>query len=180
MTALQMKLNLLKKNEEKNEENSPQNMSFDFKLFFVYHIAMMILFGARPIDNPINQAIFAGSIGTAILIISVAHKIKYRWNWPGLSWTSIPASIFNLAFLYGFFAFAGYSMNPNVSAPDFLRTDIFALLQELWTIMLQGFNLPTFTPWFLAGIGIMVFGILSNLKLVTLKKDEFEAQCNPS
>ncbi|ELR63155.1 hypothetical protein C942_04051 [Photobacterium marinum] len=37
-----------------------------------------------------------------------------------------------------------------------------------------------FTPWFLAGAGIGFMNSLVSLKIVTLKKSEFEAQCRNS
>ncbi len=171
---------LKKQIKDKNESNSPQNMSFDFKLFFAYHIAMMILFGARPIEDPFCQAMFALALGGVLFVLSLTNKIKRNWSWPGLSISSIPTTIFNLVFLYLFFAFAAYSMNPKVGVPDFENTELTVLLQDSWAVMQHAFNQPVFTPWFLAGAGIMVFNILTNLKLVCLKKDEFEAQCNGS
>lgn len=171
---------LKNKFKEHNESNSPENMSFDFKLFFIYHIAMMVLFGARPIDDPLIQVIFASVIFTTLCIISIIHKFKYSWSWPGLTLTSIPAIIFNLVFLYAFFAFSSYAMAGNIDIPDIQNADFEALIKQSWTTMVKAFNHPVLTPWFLGGAGIVAFNILSSLKVVSLKKDEFEAQCNVS
>lgn len=171
---------LLNKFKAKNEKHSPGNMSFDFKLFFVYHIAMMILFGERPIESPLNQAMFAMALGIALIVASIIYKAKYNWSWPGLSVTSIPIVIFNIIFLYAFFAFSAYTIVSNGNIPDIKNTDILLLIQESWGVMLQAFNHPALTPWFLGGAGIMVFNTLSSLNLVCSNKDEFEAQCNVS
>lgn len=115
---------LRKKIRENNEDNSSKNISFDFKLMFLYHIFMMILFGVRPLDNSVDQVLFAFALGFLLFAISIIHKFKAKWRWPGLSLTSIPGVIFNIVFSYVFFAFAAYSMNANIPAPDFQSDDL--------------------------------------------------------
>lgn len=166
--------NKINKNQQKT---SNENISFDYKLFFAYHLGMMVLFGARPIEEPINQAIFAGALGITMLILSIAHKIKYRWQRPSLTMANFTAALLNFAILYGFLAFAAYTLTPNISTPDFDNIDLMTLIQESWGVLMYAFNLPDLTPWFLAGAGIMVFNVLSRLKQVTIKQDEFKAQC---
>jgi len=85
---------------------------------------MMILFGVRPLDNSVDQVLFAFALGFLLFAISIIHKFKAKWRWPGLSLTSIPGVIFNIVFSYVFFAFAAYSMNANIPAPDFQSDDL--------------------------------------------------------
>ena len=169
-----------KKLEESNKENSPKNMSFDFKLMFVYHIAMMILFGARPIDNAYDQILFAVVLGVILIAASAIHKAKHNWSWPGLSAKSIPGTIFSLLFLYVFFAFTAYAMNADIPVPEIQLSNLPTLAKEAWPLIMQAMSIPAFTPWYLAGIGIVVFNIFSSLNLANQKKSEFESQCGNS
>jgi hypothetical protein len=168
---------LRKKIGEKNESDSFKSMSFDYKLFTVYHVAMMILFALNPIERPLNQAVFALTLGVSLLATSIFYKIARNWSWPGISAGCIPVVIFNILSYYIFFASAAYMMTPNKHMPGLTTTNIKIFLHETWAVTWQAFNQPIFTPWFLAGAGIVAFNILSSLKLVNLKKDEFEAQC---
>lgn len=159
------------------EDNSAKNMSFDFKLMFVFHIAMMILFGARPFDNAKDQILLAIGLGCVLVVVSVIHKVKFKWSWPGLTLMSIPGTILNIVFLYIFFAVASYSMHPSIPVPEIKLSSIAQLIGESWPVILQAISIPVFTPWYLAGIGIVAFNILESLKITTSKKTEFESQC---
>ena len=163
--------------DESNKENSPKNMSFDFKLMFVYHIAMMVLFGARPIDNAYDQIIFAIALGVILIVASGFHKLKHNWSWPGLDIMNIPGVIFSLLFFYVFFGFTAYAMNPDIPEPEIQLDNLPAIAKEAWPIIMQAISIPTFTPWYLAGFGIVAFNILSSLNLANQKKSEFESQC---
>ena len=155
---------------KKNEDRSYKNTSFDFKVFGIYHIAMMILFAASPFDNANDQALVALILGFILFGGSVAHKIVTKWKWPGLSPTSIPGSAFNVLFIYIFLAFASYSMTPEIDLPSITIENIAATFEESKSVIMQAASRPRFTPWYLAGIGIGVFNVLSSLNLVSLRK----------
>ncbi|MCP4323504.1 MAG: hypothetical protein GY787_16970 [Alteromonadales bacterium] len=169
-----------RKLDEQNKDSDPKNMSLDFKLMFVYHIVMMILFGLRPIDNPLHQVYLAIALLLALILASFIHKLKSNWSWPGLSFTSIPSIAFNLIFAYVFLAFASYAMTTGGNFPALSLANIGGLVIESWGVMLKAASLPVFTPWYLAGIGIVFMNSMVSLKLATLKKSEFEAQCSNS
>tara|TARA_R110001583_G_scaffold118468_1_gene269895 strand:- start:235 stop:762 length:528 start_codon:yes stop_codon:yes gene_type:complete len=169
-----------KKINESNEENSPKNMSLDFKLMFVFHIAMMILLVIRPIDNAQDQVIFSLILASVLVAISIGHKMKNKWSWPGLKIMSIPGVIFNLLFLYVFFAFTAYAMTPNTMPSSIELDSILTRAVEALPVIVDAIFIPAFTPWYMAGLGIFLFNILSSLNLTTQKKSEFEAQCENS
>jgi len=73
-----------KKIDEQNKDNNPKNMSLDVKLMFVYHISMMVLFGTRILDNAADQAWFALILFIVLVLISVAHRFREKWKWPGI------------------------------------------------------------------------------------------------
>lgn len=156
---------LQKRIKKQREYDSSKNISFDFKLVFVYHISMIVLFATSPIDNAKDQATFALFLGLLLVAVSIAHKLKTRWSWPGLSVTSIPFAIFNLVFVYAFLAFAAYMITSD-NPPEALQSlDFTKLISESWSAILKAASIPRFTPWFLAGIGIAVFNVLKSLKL---------------
>ena len=156
------------------------NMSFDFKLMFVYHIAMMVLFVTRPIDSAYGQILLAVVLGVLLTVASAIHKVKHNWSWPGIKITSIPSVILSLLFLYMFFSFTAYAMNPNIPIPEVQFNNLPTLAIEAWPIIVQAISIPVFTPWYLAGIGIVAFNVLSSLNFATQKKSEFESQCGNS
>ena len=162
---------------EGNKNSSIRNISFDFKLMFVYHITMMVLFCVRPPINAKLQIIFTMLLAITLFIVSIIHKVKSRWVWPGLSLLSIPSIIFQLIFLYLFFTLASYSMNSSYSVADIPFDSLTLFVKETWPIILQAMYRPVLTPWFFAGFGIVMFNILGSLSLVTQDKSEFESQC---
>ncbi|WP_036801695.1 hypothetical protein [Photobacterium marinum] len=172
-------LKFLKRNL-KDQNNNSEDMSLDFGLMFVYHIAMMILFALRPISNPIHQVYLALVLLVVLVLISSFHKLKCNWSWPGLAFSNVSSLIVNLISTYIFFAFVSYTIT---SAGDFYEIsleNIDVLIIESWNVILQAASNPVFTPWFLAGAGIGFMNSLVSLKIVTLKKSEFEAQCRNS
>jgi len=164
-----------KLNETNNDEI--KEISLDFKLMFVYHIAMMFLFGTRILDDSIGQALFALVLFIVLVVISALHKIREKWKWPGISMFILPSALLNLAFVYAFLAFVGYTINPDFVLPNLQSINLAVLVTESWAAIITAASYPAMTPWYLAGIGIGAFNLLSNLKLVTSKKSEFEAQC---
>lgn len=169
-----------RKLDEQNKDNDPKNMSLDLKLMFVYHIAMMILFGLKPISNPIHQVYLALTLLLVLIIVSFFNKLKSNWSWPGLSFSCIPVITFNLIFTYLFLAFASYAMTTGGSIPDVSLANFETFLIESLGVILQAASNPVFTPWYLAGIGIAFMNLMVSLNLAILKKSEFEAQCSKS
>lgn len=163
---------------EYNKDNPLNSMSFDFKLMFVYHIAMMILFGAQPFAGAGAQIQFAALLAGVLIIIAATYRIKCRWRWPGFSAKTIPCVILNLIFIYTFFAFSAYSLISNVPTPQITLQGLPDLAIEAWPIIIQAASIPTLTPWYLAGTGILAFNILSSLNLVTQSQSQFMAQCS--
>ena len=168
---------ILNKIRQQNWDNSPKNISFDFKLMFAYHIAMMVLFGTRVIGNAVDQALLALSLGIVLVILSVVHKVKSRWKWPGLGIFSLPSALLSIVLIYAFFAFAAYTMNPGIEVPDLNKSNYISMIVESWSVIIKAASVPVFTPWYLAGIGIGIFSLLSSLNLAVSKKTEFEDQC---
>ncbi len=166
-----------KKIDEQNKENNPKNMALDFKLMFVYHIAMMVLFGTRIVDSAASQALFALVLFMVLVLISVVHKSRAQWKWPGIGILGLLSALLSVVFVYAFFSFAAYSMNPDFVFPDFQSISFIDLISESWSVIITAASFPVIAPWYLAGIGIGVFNLLTSLKLVTTKKSEFEAQC---
>jgi len=95
------------------------------------------------------------------------------WYW----YSCIPLSLLGVGFVYAFLAFAAYSMNPDLVFPNFKDIRYIDPIADSWSAIITAASVPEFTPWFLAGVGIGVFNLLSSLKLVTPKKSDFESQC---
>jgi hypothetical protein len=127
-----------------------KEMSFDFKLLFVFHGYMMFLFmvgWAFPI------AVLIGIVSVLLVVLtglSIRHRMKSHWHWHGVGIKGVLGAVFSVAlglFLLG-------SATPRISP-------------------LQ----PAFFPWFAAGGGIILFWILSSLKVVFQSESEFQCHC---
>jgi membrane-associated HD superfamily phosphohydrolase len=166
-----------KESADRNNAQDLKNMSLDFKLMFVYHIAMMFLFAVTPIKNPVQQAYLALLLMLVLVSVSCIHKIKSNWSWPGLTLTSLPAFMFNLVFTYAFLVFSSYVMQQGDAFPQPDIENIEVLLTESWQVVLQAASKPHLTPWYLGGLGIAFMNAMVSLRLSTLKQTEFDAQC---
>ncbi|MBN2702588.1 MAG: hypothetical protein JXR23_00115 [Pontiellaceae bacterium] len=135
---------------DKKYPKSWKEMSFDFKLFFVFHGCMMLLFMVGrvfPIEVLIEIVIILLVVLTGL---SLRHRMKSGWHWSGVGIKGVLGSVFSVAL--GLF-FLG-SATPRISP-------------------LQ----PTFFPWFAAGGAIILFWILSCLKVVFQSESEFQSHC---
>lgn len=136
--------------DDKKYPKSWREMSFDFKLFFVFHGCMMVLFiigRAFPIE------VLIGIVGALLFVLaglSIHHRIKSEWHWPGVGIKGLLGVVFSVAL--GLF-FLG-AATPRISPLN-----------------------PTFFPWFAAGGGIILFWILSGLKIVFQSESEFQGHC---
>jgi hypothetical protein len=127
-----------------------KDMSRDFKSMFVYHGAMMVLFITGSAFSYKQELSVAGVIIAVLIAISLRHRHESSWHWRR------PAAKNILA--------AGGVI---VAIPIFL----YVASREFSPLN------PQFTPWFLAGLGIGLFQLLSALHLVRASEAEFQADC---
>jgi len=136
-----------------DESKYPRNwkeMSFDFKLFFVYHGCMMLLLATSALLPVFFQIACVSVLLLTFLALSVKRRIRMQWHWPGTGVRNVLGAIFSVAL--GVF-FLG-SVTPRVSPLD-----------------------PRLFPWFAAGGGIVLFWILYQLKLVFFSEKDFLSHC---
>ena len=125
-------------------------MSTEFRMMFVYHGCMMVLFmtgGALTVKLELAIASLLIAIGAAV---SLRRRRDRNWHWrsPGAKGAAIATGtvVLMVFFLYS-------------ATPMFSPTR------------------PQFLPWYLAGFGIGLFNVLSALNLVKSSEAEFEAEC---
>jgi len=136
--------------DDKKYPRSWKEMSFDFKLLFVFHGCMMVLFVVGRII-PIQVLIVIVSVLLLVLAgLSVHRRMTCDWHWPGVEIKDVLHTVFRIAL--GLF-FLGAA------------TPRFSPLQ------------PAFFPWFAGGGGIILFLILSSLKIVFRSESEFQSHC---
>lgn len=124
------------------------SMSFDMKLFFAYHIAMMVMFmGGRSLTVPTELAL-AGGWAAILAAVSAVHKRREGWRWPGIKPLDLLWAVGTIVAI-GLFLF---SASPNFPP-----------------------NTPGALPWYLIGGGIGLLGVLTSLKVVRRTREEFEA-----
>lgn len=123
-------------------------MSFDMKLLFVFHGAIMILFliGSQ-LTVSIELAV-AGGLATVLAMVAIVRRMRLGWRWPGatpLRWLGALGTL-----LLGL-VFAG------ASSFQFPPTSASAL------------------PWYLGLGGIVAFNLLTLLGLSHTTEAEFRA-----
>lgn len=94
-------------------------------------------------------AVFA--LASILVSISMKHRSSTNWRWPGVGAKEVLSAI-GTAVLIAFFLGSAMALFP---APD-----------------------PHALPWYLAGAGIGVFGVLSALKFVYLSEADFLLHCH--
>jgi hypothetical protein len=124
--------------------------SLEFKLMFVYHGCMMLLSVAGESLSARWEILVAAFVAAVFVSISVRRRHEMQWHWRGASAKNVLAGLGGMV-LVGVFLFAG--------SPLFPPSD------------------HRFLPWYLAGIGIGVFGVLRALNVVGFSKDEFLKDC---
>jgi hypothetical protein len=127
--------------------------SFEFKLFFVYFMPM-VLMPLKPDLLSFAQKIqFAVVLFSALAVIAVLHKFRRGWKWPGVGafdvWNAVASTVFGIGLMY-----------------------------FLW---LQGVSPKEsrFTHLYLGCAGIVIANLLRFLKLLALTEKEFSASCRP-
>lgn len=127
-----------------------KDTTLDFKLLFVYHGTMMVMFAAGQ-SLTVREEVLVTLLLLAVLVaISIRHRRKTNWHWPGIGFREFLYALWAI-FVVGFFLFGATPLFPPL---------------ELSTL-----------PWYLAGIGIGLFGILSALRVVSNSETEFLRQC---
>lgn len=127
-----------------------KEMSFDFKLFFVFHGCMMVLFMFGSVVTV--QALIGVVSGLLVVLtgLSIRHRILLKWHWPGVGVKEVLGAIFSIAL--GLFFLGAVT-------PRFVPLT------------------PAVFPWFAAGGGIIFFWTLSRLKIIFPTKNEFQSHC---
>lgn len=127
-----------------------KEMSLDMRLLFGYHVSMMVMMATGG-DLTIQQELaIAAVIITIIVLLSRHHREKKHWRWPGVKPLNVLYALGG-AFLIAFFLYSATPLAPP--------------------------NDSHMGPWYLAGLGIGVFGILQSLKIVYPTAAEFASNC---
>ncbi len=127
-----------------------KEMSLDMRLMFGYHISMMVMMVAGGSLTMRQELTFAATITVIILLVSRYHRQKKRWRWPGIKPVNLLYALGGTFFISIFL----FSVTP-LATP----------------------NNGHIVPWYLAGLGIGVFGILQSLKVVYASEAEFASDC---
>jgi hypothetical protein len=126
--------------------------SLEYQGMFAYHIAMMAMMVTGLVPVPYEIAV-AGGIVAVIATASIGRRQSLDWQWPGLA----RYDLLKAALIVAAGAVFLYVATVNFKADD-----------------------PHLMPWFLAGLGIILFNVLSQLKLVTFSEEAFAALGKPA
>jgi hypothetical protein len=127
-----------------------KEMSLDMKLMFGYHISMMAMMVAGGSLSVRQELTIAGAIASFIVLVSRYNRQKKHWRWPGIK----PVDVLYAAggiFLVSIFLYSAVPLFPP--------------------------NNGHIVPWYLAGFGIGLFGVLQSLKLAYPSESEFASNC---
>jgi hypothetical protein len=128
-----------------------RDMSVDFRLFFAYHISMMVMMIAGQGELSVRiELVITALLVMVLMAISIVHRKENNWRWPGVQGRDIVYAVGGVVlialFLYG-------------ATPLFPPSTGAAL------------------PWYLAGLGIGTFNVLSSLKVVNASEADFLMNC---
>jgi hypothetical protein len=127
-----------------------KEMSLDMRLMFGYHISMMVMMiggGSLTVQRELTIAV---TIAALIVLVSRYQRQKKHWRWPGVKPLDVLYSVSSIV-LISFFLYSATPLFPP--------------------------NNGHVVPWYLAGLGIGVFGVLQSLKLVYPTETEFASNC---
>jgi len=127
-----------------------KEMSLDMKLMFGYHISMMVMMVAGGALTVRQELSITGAIAALIALVSRYNRQKRHWRWPGIKPVHVLYALGGIFFVSIFL----YSASP-LFPP----------------------NNGHIVPWYLAGLGIGMFGILQSLKVVSASEAEFASNC---
>jgi hypothetical protein len=133
-------------------EQSKRKESYDFRLFFGFHVGMAALMVFRFVAKVgiVFEIVVVACLLVIGVVLSLRHRRKHQWHWPGGGWKDV--------------AVAGV---------------VAALVCYFLGAVLPGttvFN-PNLFPWLAAGGGILVYGVLNALKVCHQTEDEFLRHC---
>jgi hypothetical protein len=127
-----------------------KDMSLEFKLMFVYHGCMMVLFITGGAFSTWQELLFTGVLLFLLTSFSIRHRRSAGWRWQGVKPKNLLMAAGGVA-LTGVFLYAATPLFPPSN--------------------------PRFLPWFLAGLGIGTFNVLQGLRLVHPSEAAFLADC---
>lgn len=130
--------------------NQWKDLSFEFRLMFVYHGCMMVLMIIGGSFSSRQELVFTGVLLFMLTSLSIRHRRAAGWRWQGVKSKNLLGAAGGAA-LTGVFLYA--------ATPHFPPSN------------------PRFLPWFLAGFGIGTFNVLRALRLVHGSEAEFLADC---
>ncbi len=128
-----------------------KDMSLEFKLMFVYHGCMMVLFITGGAFSIRQELVFTGVLLFLLTSFSIRHRRSTGWRWQGVKPKNLLMAVGGVA-LIGVFLYAATPLFPPSN--------------------------PRFLPWFLAGFGIGTFNVLQALRLVRPSEAAFLADCH--
>jgi hypothetical protein len=128
-----------------------KDLSLDFKLMFVYHGCMMVLFVTGGAFSSRQELILTGVLLSMLTALSVRHRRSAGWRWQGVKTKNVLMAAAGIV-LIGVFLYAATPLFPPSN--------------------------PRFLPWFLAGFGIGAFNVMRALRLVYASEVEFLADCH--
>ncbi len=128
-----------------------KDMSLEFKLMFVYHGCMMVLFITGGVFSLRQELVFTSVLLFVLTSISIRHRRSASWRWQGVKPKNLLMAAGGVA-LMGVFLYAATPLFPPSN--------------------------PRFLPWYLAGFGIGFFNVLQALRLVHPSEAAFLADCH--
>jgi hypothetical protein len=125
-----------------------REMSLEFKSMFAYHIGMMVMFMAGGVLTIPLEVGVALTLAAMCVLLSLRHRRQVGWRWPGVSTKEILLALIVI-----------------VGGVIFLTaaTSMFSPLE------------PQMLPWYLAGVGIVTFNVLTMLRVITYAESDFVA-----
>jgi hypothetical protein len=127
-----------------------KEMSLDMRLMFGYHIFMMVMMVGGGSLTVRQELTIAVSIAALIVFVSRYHRQRKHWRWPGVKPLDVLYAVGGIVLISLFL----YSATP-LFPP----------------------NNGHIVPWYLAGLGIGLFGILQSLKVLYAAEAEFTSNC---
>ena len=125
-------------------------MSFDYKLMFVYHGSMMLLFVIGQRLSVRQEITLTGSLVVVLVALSLRRRSIENWRWPSVTTRNVLGAVFGVL-LIGFFLYSATPLFPPSN--------------------------PVHLPWYLGGLGIGTFGILGSLRVVDASGADFQLSC---
>jgi hypothetical protein len=136
-----------------NQPKSWKDLSLDFRLMFVYHGSMMVLFMSGGLLSVRQQLLATAPLVVILVSLSLRYRRSMNWRWPGARPKDVLSAVGILVLAVTF---------------DFAAIPLFPLSD------------PRFLPWHLAGIGIAAFGVLCALKVIQVSNADFLKECEPA